>query len=352
MEPQSFFSRLCHFLIPSRACVALVLLLVSFCAPAACGDALKGVKVTQGESKEPSPLFMSPEFRFSQVDTICVAPSIDLRLDKTQLLNLSEKGPRVTVGFGGGYRPPSADDALAGRFQYIGYKTVGCNPVVGALDDLRRPSDAWLRKLDFGESRWLFILAVEDVASESASYRALGGAAYSQSTSAYAVVSGCLFEKQAAGARLVWRDRVVGRSATGVEGARQTAELVGSETAVADGIDHLLATFETRNKKIKFLYERDTAETYDGTCNVLWTAVNDTLKNSKDYRITQTDDSDMMIIYTFVSGKIRVQTYMDYVVLRSQENSCEMHIVEVPPVETFNKETGDLIKRVRATLSK
>ena len=50
---------------------------------------------TKDEKDEP--LFKAPEFRFSQVDTICVAPTIDVRPNDTQPLLLS--GPNRSVGW-------------------------------------------------------------------------------------------------------------------------------------------------------------------------------------------------------------------------------------------------------------
>ena len=41
----------------------------------------------QKEQREP--VFMAPEFRFSQIDTICLAPPIDLRSDKTKAIKCS-----------------------------------------------------------------------------------------------------------------------------------------------------------------------------------------------------------------------------------------------------------------------
>jgi len=62
-----------------------LLLMVSFWVPAAW---------PKDRWEVPPPLFMAPEFRFSQIDTICVAPAIDLRADKTEPLNLSGPGER------------------------------------------------------------------------------------------------------------------------------------------------------------------------------------------------------------------------------------------------------------------
>ena len=140
------------------------------------------------EKVEPLPLFMDPEFRFSQVGTICLAPALDLRPDKSTPLSVSEQGPRLNF-----QHIQSANQVMADIFKRIGYETGECNPVSATLSDLKAPSETWLRTLDFGQSSWLFIFAVEDVATIGWSH-------------VHAVVSGLLFEKRGASVRLVWRD--------------------------------------------------------------------------------------------------------------------------------------------------
>ena len=69
-----------------RRAFLAVLLVVSFWAPAA------WPKDTKAEKE---PIFMAPGLDFSQIDTICIAPTIDLRPDKTQPLLLSGPSPHV-----------------------------------------------------------------------------------------------------------------------------------------------------------------------------------------------------------------------------------------------------------------
>lgn len=284
------------------------------------------------EQKEP--LFMAQGFQFSQIDTICVAPTIDLRPDTTQPLYLGR----------------SSDFVLADLFKKLGYKTVHCNPVNVVLDDLTTPSDAWMRKLDFGESRWLFILAVE--------YTSTPYGRFGMSMSAcHAVVSGYLFDKQAAGIKLVWRDKVVGSDNDPTEWGpdpifinKAQSKALQSERAVAFGAKLILAKFETRKGRIGFLGELTRTETFDVTCQVLWTALNDTLKNSGYYDIIQIDTSDMMAIYA-IGEKFGHR--MDDTILRPKDNGCSMQIT-IPPREwaLTQNDAKSLSQRVHAVLSK
>ena len=225
---------------------------------------------------------------------------------------------------------------------------MSCNPVDATLDELKTLPDAWLCKLDFGQSRWLFILAVEDIGTK-ASWAGTGGAGY-------AVVSGYLFDKQAAGDKLVWRDRRVGRPCNGFEGCKQLVggkeetKLIESEISINDGARRLLATFETRNKRIQE-YGREKVEAFNITCNMLWTALNDALRNSGKYETLGIYDSDRMFVYAVHQGKIVTVGYrrIGYIRLESDNNGCAMQITDTFP-QRFLNDAGDLIKRVRESL--
>jgi len=316
-----------------------LLLVVSFCVPAA----------WPRDKEVPPPLFIAPEFRFSQVDTICVAPAIDLRADKTEPLNLS--GPGERHGLILPDHIESVDTRLARDFKKIGYQTVSCSPVNATLGDLKIPTDTWLGKLDFGESRWLFILAVEDVSAEYKRFWPQQG-----SVGGYAVVSGYLFQRQATGVRLVWRDRVVGRSRGELMGRKRTVKLAESDFAIGEGAICLLRKFEMRpqNKRIPSMWcvwDENKTETFDATCNVVWTALNDILKNSGKYDVIGIADSDMMAIYAIGGAGDRAEHSIDHVVLKSKENSCVMRITETAHI-TLRNDVGNLNKLVRASLSK
>lgn len=291
----------------------------------------------------PPPLFMAQDFRFNQIDAICVAPAIDVRADKTEPLGLSDLGPRVNF-----QRIKNIDTQVSNDFKTIGYPTVTCNPVDATLGDLKTPTDAWLDKLPFGESRWLFILAVEDLSTEYHHRWSL-----EHSMGGYAVVSGYLFDKQAAGVRLVWRDRVVGRanSRTGGElfGRPEGVQLIESDYAIGQAARYLLAKFESRQKRIEsWGFVKVHSETFDVTCKALWSALNDTLENSGKYTIVSTDAPDMMAIYGVGRGK-KEAGRMDYVVLRPQENSCALQLIETFNLG-FGSDVGGLNKRVKESL--
>lgn len=308
--------------------------------------------------REQEPIFMAPDFRFSQIDTICVAPTIDLRPDTTQPLTLSGPRPPTPGGFrvvlaeiltgGTRVRHVTADEAVAQTFNAIGYKTVSCNPVNATLNDPNTPSDVWMRKLDFGGSRWLFILAVEYVSTP------YSGGMVGLSN---AVVSGYVFDKQADGGRPVWRDKVIGvdfvpDGIATFRGRKNAVTLIESERAIADGARRLLAKFETRKQKSTLsLYLSPThTEIFDTTCNVVWNALNDTLKKSGKYDIIQTDDSDMMAIY---SMGLKAEHRMDYAILKPKGNICSMQINQAPHGFKFGEnDPKSLSHRIHAVLSK
>jgi hypothetical protein len=318
-----------------------LLLLAGFCAPAAWPKD----RIAQ------APIFMAPAFHFSDIDRICTAPTIDLRSDKDEPLLLSGSPP--SSGFLRA-RHEAADDVLAHVLTGIGYETVHCNPVSAILDDLQAPPDSWLRKLDFGESRWLFIVAVEFVSTPSGTSRRSIGLSH-------AVVSGYLFAKRADGAGLVWRDKVVGGDTNAVGGmwlggSKSGVELVESERAIADGIVRLLGKFETRKKSMRridwnYAPSRSETEDFDVTCSVLWAALNDTLKTSGKYEVIQIDNLDMMAIYTM---GYKSERRADSALLAAAEHDqCSMEVTDSPHQYKFGEENiKTLSKRVREALSK
>lgn len=263
------------------------------------------------------------DFRFSQVDTICVAPAIDLRSDTAQPITLEPSRPQHFVS---GDVAVSADTALPNLFKHIGYKTVTCNSVSATVNELKAPSDAWLRKLDFGESRWLFIFAVEYVNARIHKY--LGS---SPGGLSHAVVSGYLFQKQADGPRLVWRDTVVGGDGDHNLGAmwigkKEKTQFYESQQSIEDGAEHLLSKFESRNKSFGFENKTHT-EIIDVTCNKLWAALIDVLKKPGQYNILQIDNSVMMAIFFTEDSESQRTAYGN---LRPKDNSCSMQITLAP----------------------
>lgn len=292
-------------------------------------------------------LFVAPDFRFSDVDTVCVAPPVDLRADKSQAIVLTGSGPRLDFRRTGG-----ADNAVVGGFEAIGYKITPCDPVGGAPDDLRAQPDTWLQKLNFGGSRWLFIFGVEDVSAAYAYHGLLGN------SQGYAVVSGYLLERRADGVRMKWRDRVVGvpNLIGQVQGKKDGVKTIESDFAIADGARHLLNKFETRKRSINYhlplSQERDSSRTFDVSCNALWAAVQDTLKDPKESETIEVYNSDMMAIYTVGTSGKKEERRINYLVLKGTGNSCDLQVTETAPFTPFRNNGEAMIKRVQAALIK
>jgi hypothetical protein len=284
---------------------------------------------------KPLPLFMDPEFQFSQVGTICLTPGLDLRPDQTKPLTLSEQGPRLDF-----QHIQSANQVAAGIFKHIGYETADCKAVSATLSDLRAPSETWLRTLDFGQSNWLFIFAVEDAPTLGWSH-------------VHAVVSGLLFEKRGASVRLVWRDRTVGASNVTTTGRRKSETSVNSALALDDGILHILAEFEQRKGRFLGLGFAVDEENFAASCDAVWAALNDVFNSdSKRYKVRFTDASEKMALFTvyhITFGGLAENE--NHIVLRAHENACVMQFTQ-----SFNdKRTDDwdeLAKRMRASLPK
>jgi hypothetical protein len=294
------------------------------------------------ELVEPVPLFMAPDFEFKQIDSICLAPALDLRLDKTAAFSLSESGPRFNFS-----RIATADRALAGAFKGQGYGTSGCASVSATLEELRSPSDTWMRSLNFGKSNWLFVVGVESVNSDAA-WR-LGG-------NGYAVVSGFLFEKQAGSARLAWRDRALGVFHQGVTGSKQALENGEDHLAVNIGIWRLISKFERRSRGRPAGFVVD-YENFDSPCDQVWNVLKDELRSDlKKYggvRGVFLDETDKMALYTMYHIT-NPGGHEDHVVLRNHDGKCAMELTQ--EYETVNDgpthDWNDLTKQMHATLAK
>jgi hypothetical protein len=291
------------------------------------------------ERPKPVPLFMDPDFHFSQIDSICLTPALDLRSDKTLPIALSTRGESTR----GEKHIHSADQTLAETFKFSGYGTTECNAVNATLSDLKSPSDAWLHNLNFGQSNWLFVVGVEDVSSLTA-WSGFEGSA---------IVSGYLFERQTSSIKLVWRERsmgVVGDTGLTIMGRKlkATFERELADIAVDDGIRRLVWKFEQRSRKLgdrgDYLVHN---ENFDTSCNQVWTTLKDTLtKDPKKYREVFFDASDRMALYT-----MRYNDHENRVVLRAHEAGCGMEFTQ-PLSASWSYEWDDLIKQVRASLAK
>lgn len=294
------------------------------------------------KTARPIPLFIDPGFSFSQVGTICLAPALDLRLDKTKRLALSGKGPGT--GFFPNEYIPGVDEVVAGNLNHIGYQTTACNPVSATLSDLAMPSDTWLRKLDFGKSDWLFVPAIEDVCITCT----FEGRA---DVRGYAVVSGFLFEKQPDAVRMVWRDRIAGiLNQYRLIGWKKTLDTgLGTMTA-NDAVLRLLGEFDWRSpKRPLWLFTVD-EENFSASCDAVWDKFKGALNNHpKEYKVVFQDESDRIVLY-FDHHK----TFMeDHVVLRPRGDACTVQATQsFQSNASQTKHWSDLVTEVRTALPK
>lgn len=265
------------------------------------------------EVVEPLPVFMDPDFHFSQVETICVAPTLDLRADKKAPAFLAGQG--ASSGWFSHF--PSADKVLVGDFNNLGYTTVPCRPVKASLSDLTRPSDAWLHGLDFGSTKWLFVSAVEDVSTKTTTF--LGSGSERGFEGGHAVISGYLFAKQADAVKLVWRDRAFRERSRVFQlaGSKSGVEAAESGEAIDAAIRHLIWRFERRSNKRPFLLLSVAEENFDAACSTVWPALKGAFdKDPKKFKVAFLDDSDRMALYTANNWK-RFENE-DHVVLRDR----------------------------------
>ena len=316
--------------------ILLVLVLAACCVPAAFSKTPKDLE----------PVFMDTDFHFSQIDTLCVSPVLDLRSDRT--LQVLLDGPPHQSG---GISHLSPGDALENVLGRIGYKTSKCNSINATLADLNTPTDAWMKKLDFGESRWLFVTVVEYVYSPE--YYLVTGQTYS-------IVSGYLFEKKSTGVKLVLHDRVTGmddRLRLGLSPIGSFKKVSDSfresqcTAAVDDGIVTIFHKFEVRDKKIGSGYVPSVTETesFNVSCDALWIALNDTLKNAEAYEIIQIDSADRMAVFS-IQAKVR---HLDDAVLKPENGSCSMRVTEPHHESRLSKlDSKSIFERVHTSLSK
>lgn len=295
------------------------------------------------ETVRPTPLFIDPAFSFSQIGTICLAPILDLRSNASGPLALSERGPRT--GFFKNEYIPGADQVLAEDFNGSGYQTAACNPVRATLGDLTAPSDTWLRKLDFGQSNWLFVPVVEDVCISCM----FEGRA---EVKGYAVVSGFLFQKRPDAVRLVWRDRIAGIL---VEVVKYNGSKIALETglgtiAVNNGISRLVGEFEWRSPKRPEWFFTVDEENFGASCDVVWDKLKDALNShSKEYKVVFMDAGDRMVLYFD-----HRRTFMeDHAVLKPHGDTCAVQATQSFQINASQTEHwSELVGEVRASLPK
>jgi hypothetical protein len=301
------------------------------------------------EVVQPLPVFMDPDFHFSQVETICVAPTLDLRADKKVPAFLAGQG--ASSGWFSHF--PSADKVVVGQFNNLGYTTIACKPVNASLSDLTGPSEAWLHGLDFGSTKWLFVSAVEDVSTKTTTF--LGSESVRGFEGGHAVVSGYLFAKQADVVKLVWRDRAFGERSRVFQlaGSKSGVEDAESAQAVTDAMLHLIWRFERRSNKRAFLLFSVAEENFDAACSTVWPALKGAFdKDPKKYKVAFLDDSDRMALYT--KNNMMGFQNEDHVVLRDRGGSCVMQFTQAFLINEHRRtdDWSDLIKEVRASISK
>lgn len=263
------------------------------------------------------PLFKDPDFDFSQVGTICLAP----------MLNLTGGGTArgMQANQEAAHDQQELQRAMTYEFKYLGYETVDCKPVDASINDLKKPTEEWLRRLDFGSTMWIFVPAIEAVSHvkvEDVTDQNQG------------IVSGSLFAKQGDSAKLVWRDRA-------------------TRFLWYTPITHLIGRFPTRSNKRHVLFSV-AEEKFDTDCGVVWPALNAVFdKNGKKYRLAFSDDMDMMVLYT-VERRVMQWYNEDHIVLKQRGTSCVAQYTQAFTINEHRRtdDLGDLAKEVHASISK
>ena len=301
---------------------------------------IPGAVARERETAKPIPLFIDPGFSFSQVGTVCVAPTLDLRPDKTKPLALSHKGPSTSF-FPNDYLH-GVDQVVAEDLNRIGYQTTVCNPVSATLSDLAAPSDTWSRKLDFGQSSWLFVPGVEDVCITCT----FEGRA---DVRGYAIVSGFLFEKRPDGVRMVWHDSIADILNQFVAvGRGKTLETWEGTIATDNAVSRLLGEFEWRSpKRPVWLFTVD-EENFSASCDAVWDKLKDVLNNHpKEYKVVLLDASDRIVLF-FDHHK----TFMeDHIVLRPHGEACAVQATQSFQINASQTHhSSELVGEVRASL--
>ncbi len=90
-------------------------------------------------------------------------------------------------------------------------------------------------------------------------------------------------------------------------------------------------------------------DTYQVSCNVLWSAVKDTLRNSGKYGIISITDSEMTASYNI--GGTLTGKRVNSVLLNEKSEGCEMQI-QTAYSGIGNNDAGDFKKRVDDSLAK
>ena len=98
------------------------------------------------------------------------------------------------------------------------------------------------------------------------------------------------------------------------------------------------------------LFAKTHSDTFNVSCNELWPAVKDTLRNSGKYGIIGIDNSEMTASYN-IGGYMGGKRTNSLVLNSKGDHSCEMQVQTVYSGMTHN-DAGDLKERVEKSLAK
>jgi hypothetical protein len=205
-------------------------------------------------AKPKQPIFVDPEFRFEEVDAIYILPAVDLRPSVDQAKDHDAEKHLLLVDWAGRYYlerrgysvVPEVEKGAMKRnsFQHFQKQREdqarSNQPAPPARlevteDDLKEPSESWIRKLGPENARWVLILALED----STSHLTFG-------STGSAIVMGTLFDKQKG--KLVWRAIDTGRAGQGgLLGMAMKSAM--TEVAIEDAVIALDSMVEKRDSK-------------------------------------------------------------------------------------------------------
>lgn len=303
---------------------------------------------------KPLPLFMAPDFNFNQIDSICVAPVLDIRSDKSAPIFIAGEAPSIPFVT----HPANATEALHESLVELGYPVDSCGAVEATLEDLRKPSEAWLRSLKFGSSKWLLIVAIEELAAKDYPYSlnpfhhdykpfTIPRAPYYDA--GHAVASGYLFSNLKGSPELEWRDSSLGLQFSGIVKGNGGAE-ISSVEAVDRAVANVARRFDRRSKKDPLVAFSVAKENFTSGCDTVWKALIDALNEAPDfYKVGLSDEVDMLVLYT--AAHRASPENEDHIALKNQSGGCVMEVTQSWTLKQTD-DWSDLTKRMRDSIAK
>lgn len=97
-------------------------------------------------------------------------------------------------------------------------------------------------------------------------------------------------------------------------------------------------------------YAKTHRDAYPVSCDVLWPAVKDAMKNSGKYGIVGIDNSEMTVSY-IIGGSLGGKRLNSVVLNRQSDNACEMQ-TQTAFSGLAHNDAGDFKKRVEHSLAK